>query len=118
MSKMANGSAVETYYIEEVSGAIAANPAWKPIRFVSSGLTPNINQIDTAEMNQSRQRPPSRGGTYSVAGDIAVELSFASFDDLIQSSVIWRSMNVPYSTEQHRTCASAHTCAQKSICWL
>ncbi|MCO8160716.1 phage tail tube protein [Pseudomonas sp. 21LCFQ010] len=87
MSKMANGSAVETYYIEEVSGAIAANPAWKPIRFVSSGLTPNINQIDTAEMNQSRQRPPSRGGTYSVAGDIAVELSFASFDDLIQAAM-------------------------------
>ncbi|MGO2705635.1 MAG: phage tail tube protein [Pseudomonas helleri] len=87
MGKLANGSAVQYYYVEEVAGAVPATPAWKPIRFVSAGLTPNINQIDTAEMNQSRQRPPSRGGTYSVAGDIAVELSFASFDDLIQAAM-------------------------------
>ena len=87
MGKLGNGSAVQYYYVEEVAGTVPATPAWKPIRFVSAGLTPNINQIDTAEMNQSRQRPPSRGGTYSVAGDIAVELSFASFDDLIQAAM-------------------------------
>jgi hypothetical protein len=87
MGKLASGSAVEAYYCEEVAGVIPDTPEWKPIRFVSAGLTPNINQIDTAEMNQSRQRPPSRGGTYSVAGDIAVELSFKSFDDLIQAAM-------------------------------
>jgi hypothetical protein len=87
MGKLANGSAVQAFYVEEVAGVIPATPAWKPIRFVSEGLTPSINQIDTAEMNQTRQRPPSRGGTYSVAGDIAVELSFASFDDLIQAAM-------------------------------
>ena len=87
MGKLANGSAVQYYYIEEVAGAIPATPAWKPIRFVSAGLTPNINQIDTAEMNQYRQQQASRGGTYSVAGDIAVELSFSSFDDLIQAAM-------------------------------
>lgn len=87
MSDLANGSAVQTYYVEEVAGAIPATPAWKPIRFVSAGLTPNINQISTAEMNQYRQQQASRGGTYSVAGDIAVELSFASFDDLIQAAM-------------------------------
>ena len=87
MGNSASGSAVQYYYVEEVAGVIPATPAWKPIRFVSAGLTPTINQIDTAEMNQSRQRPPSRGGTYSVAGDIAVELSFSSFDDLIQAAM-------------------------------
>ena len=87
MGKLANGSAVQAFYVEEVAGEIPDTPAWKPIRFVSEGLTPNINQIDTAEMNQTRQRPPSRGGTYSVAGDIAVELSFRSFDDLIQAAM-------------------------------
>ncbi len=87
MGKLANGSAVQTFYCEEVAGAIPATPAWKPIRFVSAGLTPNINQIDTAEMNQYRQQQASRGGTYSVAGDIAVELSFSSFDDLIQAAM-------------------------------
>ena len=87
MGKLANGSAVQYYYVEEVAGAVPATPAWKPIRFVSAGLTPNINQIDTAEMNQYRQQQASRGGTYSVAGDIAVELSFSSFDDLIQAAM-------------------------------
>lgn len=87
MGKLANGSAVQYYYIEEVAGLVPATPAWKAIRFVSAGLTPSINQIDTAEMNQIRQRQASRGGTYSVTGDIAVELSFASFDDLIQAAM-------------------------------
>jgi hypothetical protein len=87
MGNSASGSAVQYYYVEEVAGVIPATPAWKPIRFVSAGLTPTINQIDTAEMNQSRQRNASRGGTYSVAGDIAVELSFSSFDDLIQAAM-------------------------------
>lgn len=87
MGKLANGSAVQYYYVEEVAGVIPATPAWKPIRFVSAGLTPTINQIDTAEMNQSRQRNASRGGTYSVAGDITAELSFSSFDDLIQAAM-------------------------------
>ena len=87
MGSSANGSAVQYYYIEEVAGAVPATPAWKPIRFVSAGLTPSINQVSTAEMNQFRQQQASRGGTYSVAGDIAVELSFSSFDDLIQAAM-------------------------------
>lgn len=87
MNRAASGSATEVYYVEEVAGVIPDEPAWKSIRFVSAGLTPSINQIDTAEMNQTRQRPASRGGTYSVTGDIAVELSFSSFDDLIQAAM-------------------------------
>ena len=87
MGKLANGSAVQAYYVEEVAGAVPATPAWKPIRFVSAGLTPSINQVSTAEMNQFRQQQASRGGTYSVAGDIAVELSFSSFDDLVQAAM-------------------------------
>jgi hypothetical protein len=87
MSTLANGSAVQTFYVEEVNGALPATPAWKPIRFVTAGLTPTINEVTTAEINQTRQQAASRGGTYSVAGDIAVELSFSSFDDLIQAAM-------------------------------
>nr|WP_024308498.1 phage tail tube protein [Pseudomonas sp. P818] len=68
-------------------GGIPANPQFKPIRFVSEGLSPNINQIESNEINQARQRAPSRGGTYSVAGEIAAEVSFASFDDLIEAAM-------------------------------
>lgn len=70
-----------------MEGSIPGNPEFKPIRFVSEGLTPNINQIGSNEINQARQRTPSRGGTYSVAGEIAAEVSFASFDDLIEAAM-------------------------------
>lgn len=81
----ANGSAVQLYYVEEVNGEVPADPAFKPIRFVSEGLTPNTQQIDSNEINPNRQRPTSRGGTYSVTGEIAAEMSFGSFDDLIEA---------------------------------
>lgn len=70
-----------------MEGSIPGNPVFKPIRFVSEGLTPNINQIESAEINQARQRAPSRGGTYSVQGEIAAEVSFASYDDLIEAAM-------------------------------
>lgn len=70
-----------------MEGSIPGNPVFKPIRFVSEGLSPNINQIESAEMNQARQRPPSRGGTYSTQGEIAAEVSFGSFDDLIEAAM-------------------------------
>lgn len=70
-----------------MEGSIPGNPEFKPIRFVSEGLTPNINQIESNEINQARQRTPSRGGTYSVQGEIAAEVSFASFDDLIEAAM-------------------------------
>ena len=89
MACFGNGSAVKLYYIEETTlGAIpAVAPEFKPIRFVSEGLTPNINQIQSNEMNPSRQRAASRGGTYSVQGEVEAELSFGSFDDLIQAAM-------------------------------
>jgi hypothetical protein len=87
MGNTANGSGVSLFYVEEVAGEIPATPAFKPIRYVSQGLTPNIQQIDTAEMNQLRQKSTSRGGTYSVSGDIAAEMSFGSFDELIEAAM-------------------------------
>lgn len=87
MSINANGSATQLYYIEELDGEIPTSPEFKPIRFVSEGLTPNIQQIETNEMNQLRQKATSRGGTYSISGEIAAEMSFGSFDDLIQAAM-------------------------------
>ncbi|NMZ77474.1 hypothetical protein HBO32_30725 [Pseudomonas nitroreducens] len=70
-----------------MEGSIPGNPQFKPIRFVTEGLSPNINQIESAEINQARQRAPSRGGNYSVQGEIAAEVSFGSFDDLIEAAL-------------------------------
>lgn len=70
-----------------MEGSIPGNPVFKPIRFVSEGLSPNINQIESNEINTERQKSPSRGGTYSVQGEIAAQLSYGSFDDLIEGAM-------------------------------
>lgn len=79
----ANGSAVQFYYVEEVAGEIPVDPVFLPIRFNTASLSRNTAQVDSAEINQNRQRPVAKQGTYSTAGDIACELSSVSFDDLL-----------------------------------
>ncbi len=80
----ANGSAVKFYYVEEVAGEIPATaPEFLPIRFNTSSLARNVAQVDSAEINTSRQRNPAKQGTYSTQGEIVSELSDGSFDDLL-----------------------------------
>lgn len=108
---LVNEAAGETVTISQ-SGGIPANPEFKPVRFATQGLTPNVNQIESAEMNPSRQRPPSRGGTYSVAGEIAAEVSFGSFSDLIEAALqgAWASNElIVGSTERSFAFLERHT---------
>lgn len=79
----AAGSAVKYYFVEEVAGAIPTAPAFKPIRFNTTSLSRNTAQVESAEINQNRQRPPAKQGTYSTQGEIVSEMSHGSFDDLL-----------------------------------
>lgn len=79
----ASGSGAKFYYVEEVDGAIPATPEFKPIRFNTVSLSRNVAQVDSAEINSSRQRPPAKQGTYSTQGEIVSELSHGSFSDLL-----------------------------------
>lgn len=80
----ASGSAVKFYYIEEVAGEIpAAAPEFTPIRFNTSSLSRNVAQVESNEINQTRQRPKAKQGTYSTQGEIVSELSDGSFDDFL-----------------------------------
>lgn len=95
-----------------MEGSIPGNPVFKPIRFVSEGLSPAINQIESAEINQARQRAPSRGGTYNVTGEVAAEVSFGSFDDLIEAALqgTWTTdVLVVGSTERSFAILERHT---------
>ena len=108
---LVNEAAGETVTISQ-SGGIPANPEFKPVRFVSEGLTPNVNQIESAEINEARQRAPSRGGNYSIAGEIAAELSFGSFSDLIEAAMqgTWASnVLIVGSTERSFAFLERHT---------
>lgn len=84
MSCSGNGSAVQYFYVQEVDGAIPAAPTFKPIRYNTSTLARNTAQVESNEINPARQRPLARQGTYSTQGDIVVELSDDSFDDLLE----------------------------------
>lgn len=80
----ANGSAVRYYFTVETAGEIAAvAPAFTPIRYSTTSLAVNTAQVGSAEINQSRQRPVDKQGTYSTQGEIVAELSHTSFDDLL-----------------------------------
>jgi len=84
---VANGSAVKYYYTVETAGEIAATaPAFLPIRFNSANLSRSTAQVDSGEIG-SRQRPVAKQGTYSVQGEIASELSDASFDALLEMAM-------------------------------
>lgn len=80
----ASGSAVRYYYVEESTpGVTPASPIFKPIRFNTASLTRNVAQVESAEINSLRQRPPAKQGTYSTQGEIVCELSDGSFDELL-----------------------------------
>lgn len=84
---ISQGSAARFFYVQEVAGAIPANPIWTPIRFNSASLARTTSQVDSSEINSLRQRPVSKQGTFSLAGEIAAELSHTSFDELMQAAL-------------------------------
>ena len=89
MAVAASGSQVKAYYaVEDASGVLQPNettPAFIPIRFNTLDPTRDTTQVDSNEINNSRQRVKSRQGTFSVAGSIAAELTFGSHDALMEA---------------------------------
>jgi hypothetical protein len=86
---IANAAQTQLWYIEEDGNGQIPSPApeFKPIRFVSDGMTRTTVQIDSNEINPARQRPVSRQGTYHVEGEIAGEMSFGSHEDLFLAAL-------------------------------
>lgn len=95
MATVASGSNVQWYYcIEDGSGDISATtPNFVPIRFNSTDLSRETAQIDSDEINPSRQRDKSRQGTYSLAGSIVANLAYGEHDYLMQAALqsTWQS---------------------------
>lgn len=77
----------ETLYIKPEGAGGALNPAtpWVPLRLISNSLTQSFEELESDEMLPGRHQAESRTGTASVTGDLEGELSFGTFDMLIEA---------------------------------
>jgi hypothetical protein len=85
---MANGATHSMAYVAESTfGTIPASPVFKPLRIKGTGLTLTKDTLQSEELRSDRQVSDLRHGAYEVKGDMSCELSFDSFDDMLQASM-------------------------------
>ncbi|UYA98692.1 putative major tail structural protein [Xanthomonas phage vB_Xar_IVIA-DoCa5] len=86
---MANGSRHSMRYVPEVTyGVTPANPAFKPVRHTGTTLGLSKETLQSEEIRDDRQIADFRHGAYQVGGDMNIELSFGSFDDLLEATLL------------------------------
>ncbi|HTN31809.1 MAG TPA: phage tail tube protein [Pseudomonas sp.] len=78
----------ETLYIKPEGAGGALNPAtpWAPLRLISNSLTQSVEELESDELLPGRHQAESRSGTSSVSGDLEGELTFGTFDALIEAA--------------------------------
>ncbi len=86
---MANGSRHSMRYVAEtVYGQTPATPAFKMIRHTGTTLGLSKESLQSEELRDDRQISDFRHGAYQVGGDINIELSYGSFDDLLEAVML------------------------------
>lgn len=86
---MANGSRHSMRYVPEtVYGQTPATPAFKIIRHTGTTLGLAKESLQSEELRDDRQISDFRHGAYQVGGDINIELSYGSFDDLLEAVML------------------------------
>lgn len=77
-----------SYIVESTFGTTpAATPVLTPIRHTGTTLGLSKDAIESEELRQDRQVANFRHGNKSVGGDINFELSYGTFDDLIEATL-------------------------------
>lgn len=86
MSKTATGALHSLDYIAEVTyGTTPATPAFSDVRHNGTTLALEKGQFESKESRADRQIAHHRHGVRSVTGDINAELSYGTFDDLLEA---------------------------------
>ena len=85
---MANASQTQLAYVEEVTpGVTPATPAFQVLRFTGESLNANITNVKSNEIRADRNVPDLIQVSASSGGAINVEISYGSFDDLLESAL-------------------------------
>jgi hypothetical protein len=81
------GVSQNTYLkIEGVGGTLDPAVAWIPLRLITNGLSQSVEELESDEMLPGRHMAESRSGVFSVAGDLEAELTYGTFDMLLEAA--------------------------------
>lgn len=72
--------------LEGADGSLDPAVPWVPLRLISNGLTQSTEEIESDELLPGRHVGESRSGTTSVAGDFEAELTYGTFDMLLEAA--------------------------------
>lgn len=82
----ASGARHSIAYVSEATyGTTPATPAFKKVRHTGATLGLSKDSITSEEIRDDRQISVHRHGNRKVGGDISGELSYGSFDDLLEA---------------------------------
>lgn len=88
MSRPATGAQTTLYYVKETTiGEVPANPVWIPLRY--AGGIPQLTResLESAELDGGRESFNFRLGAHLASGDVNVELSHLTHNDLIAAAL-------------------------------
>ncbi|RKG68644.1 hypothetical protein D7V80_11640 [Corallococcus sp. CA054B] len=83
----ASGQRTALRFTSEASFGVAASTTYKALRFTSTGLNLSKANYQSNEIRADRHLSDLRHGMVSVGGDIGVELSLGTFDDLLEAAL-------------------------------
>lgn len=83
-----SGSLVTHHYIFETTcGVTPENPVWSPLRFTSGNLQQTRDTLVSNELDGGRDITTVRLGSKQSGGEISIELSVTSYDDILEAAL-------------------------------
>ena len=84
---MSSGAKIVSYIIPEVTPGITPTTGkWSTLRLTGNALTPTVNTAASDEITDSRLSQGSVATSTDINGDLTAELSFGSFDQLLEAA--------------------------------
>lgn len=83
---MSSGAKVVSHIIKEVTPGVTPVGTWDTLRLTGNALTPTVNVAVSDEITDSRISQGSVATSTEIGGDLTAELSFGSFDQLLEAA--------------------------------